>query len=265
MTAPSGMRLSPGCVVVGEGVVHYLESRPPRPSGASTVVLVHGVGVSGRNMAPTGEALADRCHVFVPDLPGFGKSSNPDHVLDTSELADALAAWMDAVGIDSAAVLGNSYGCQIAAEFAVRHPRRVERAVLQGPTIDPHARGFPRQFFRWLVNGMRERSTQSEVTFRDWRDAGFVRVVKTGMASLRHRIEECLPEIGVPVLVVRGTRDPAVPQGWAEEAASLLPDGRLALIPGAAHTITFNHPDELAEVVLPFLEEGAADRGASAP
>ena len=60
----------------------------------------------------------------------------------------------------------------------------------------------------------------------------------------------------MPTLVVRGSRDQIVPQRWAEEAARLLPMGRLVVIPGAAHTANYSAPMELAHVTRAFLSEG---------
>jgi 2-hydroxy-6-oxonona-2,4-dienedioate hydrolase len=57
----------------------------------------------------------------------------------------------------------------------------------------------------------------------------------------------------VPTLVVRGSRDPIVPQRWAEEATHLLPEGRLVVIPDMPHTLIYNAPRQLARVILPFL------------
>ena len=56
---------------------------------ALPVVLVHGLGVSGTYMLPTAVELAPHYPVFMPDLPGFGKSAKPAHVLTIPELTDA--------------------------------------------------------------------------------------------------------------------------------------------------------------------------------
>lgn len=231
--------------------------------GAPTVVLVHGAAVSSRNMAPTAQALAPHCTVYAPDLPGHGLSDDPPRVLDVAGLADALAAWMDAVGLQRACLLGNSFGCQVITSFALRHPDRVDRLVLQGPTVDPQAPGFLRQCARWLVNGMREGATQPTVTFRDWYDAGLPGFVLTIRYMLRDRIEERLPLVDVPTLVVRGGRDPIVPQRWAEAATALLPNGRLVVVPGETHTMVFANPGALVRVVLPLLH-GETDPGGTA-
>lgn len=226
------------------------------PPGRPPLVLVHGVAVSSRNMAPTAEAFAPHLPVHSPDLPGHGRSDNADHVLSTQELADALAAWMRANSLTSAHLLGNSFGCQVAAELAARHPELVDRLVLQGPTTDPHGRSYPSQIVRWIRNGRLEGATQSEVTMKDWRDAGLKVLLITFRNCVRHHIEYVLPKISAPTLVVRGERDPIVSQRWAEEATALLRNGRLRVMPDASHTITNTRPDDLVDLALPFLLVG---------
>ena len=112
----------------------------PEAATASPVVCVHGVGVSSRYMVATIAKLASAFDVYAVDLPGFGLTDKPPEVLDVVGLADALAAWIRAAGLGRPALLANSVGCQIAVDCAVRHPWRVGRMVLVGPTTDPAAR-----------------------------------------------------------------------------------------------------------------------------
>jgi pimeloyl-ACP methyl ester carboxylesterase len=220
------------------------------PPDAKAVVLVHGLGLSGTYLMPTAKALAPDYRVFVPDLPGFGRSGKPDHVADVSELADDLAGWMAAIGLEKAALLGNSFGCQIIAECAARHPERVERAILQGPTTPREERTWFWQFVRWRQN---PNPDMGPIAHRDYRAAGLGRVLKTFQYSLEHPMEERLERIRVPVLVIRGSRDPICRHAWAEEVAQRLPQGRLIVIPGVHHTLVFTHALELARVCRPFL------------
>ncbi len=223
------------------------------PAGASPVILVHGIGVAGRFMVPVAELLASHHRVYVPDLPGFGESDKPARALNLAEPTDALAGWTRAAGLERAAYLGNSFGCQIVADLTLRCPTLIERAVLQGPTMDPQARSAWRQLLRWLDNSRRESPSQALISAREYRRCGVRRLLKTFRYALEERIEEKFPRMQVPTLVVRGSRDPIVPQRWAEEATRLLPEGRLAVIPGMPHTLIYNAPLELARVVLPFL------------
>jgi 2-hydroxy-6-oxonona-2,4-dienedioate hydrolase len=234
-------------------LMHARVSVDPTPSSSLPLVLVHGIGVASRFMVPVAELLAPYHRIYAPDLPGFGKSEKPNRILSLVELTDALAWWTREIGLESAAFLGNSFGCQIVADLALRYPELVERVVLQGPTMDPRARTARQQLIRWLRNSRQEPLSHGLISAREYPRCGFRRLIKTFRYALEDRIEEKLPHVRVPALVVRGSRDPIVPQRWAEEATRLLPMGRLAVIPGAPHTVVYDAPLDLARVVRPFL------------
>src|SRR5438874_11533475 len=99
---------------------------------APAVVLVHGLVIASTYMLPTAERLAPFCRVLAPDLPGYGKSFKPWPILDMAVLADALAAWMNALEIARAHLVGTSFGCQIIAQVAVPYPHRAGRLVPEG-------------------------------------------------------------------------------------------------------------------------------------
>ena len=107
-------------------------------------------------MVPTLKRLSRHYRTYAPDLPGFGKSEKPSRILNVAGLSDALGAWIEAVGLEGAALVGNSVGCQIIANLAVRRPELVERVVLQGPNMDPHGRSVPRQVVLFLLDMPRE-------------------------------------------------------------------------------------------------------------
>lgn len=234
-----------------------MHARVARRSGRESlpVVLVHGLGVSSRYLVPTAVRLGETYQVYAPDLPGFGRSESPKRSLSIEQLADSLVAWMDAVGLDRAALIGNSLGCQIIVDLAVRYPQRAARAVLLAPTIDPHARTAPRQILRLLRDIPRESPSVILLVAMDYLTCGPVRLWQTFRHALRDPIEGKLSRVRCPTLVVRGTRDPIVPQQWAEEAARLLPDGRLVNIPGGPHAANYTMPLEFVNIVRPFLDE----------
>ena len=220
------------------------------------MVLVHGLVVSSRYMVPTAERLAPYRRVFAPDLPGFGRSENPPRVLDVPGLSDVLAAWMGEVGLKSAVLVGNSFGCQIIADLAVRHPERVEKAILQGPTMDPRGRTVLRQVGLFLLDMPREPLSFVPIELLDLVNAGARRAWRTFRYALEDRIEEKLPYMQVPTLVVRGSQDLIVPQRWAKQVTELLPMGRLSVIPGAAHTANYGWAVEFASIIQEFLDDG---------
>lgn len=228
------------------------------------VVLIHGFIISGRYLVPLARRLAHGFRVYAPDLPGFGRSTKPPHALDIDGLADALARWMDASGIGRAILVGNSMGCQVLAAFAQRHPSRVLRLVLVGPTTDAHARTVPRQAWRLFLDMLRERRALPFLHVPDSVRMGPRRIFETTRHAMGDGIERRAPDVGAPTLVVRGSRDALVPQGWAEELTRLFPDARLEVVPGSPHAANYSTPDALVRHILPFLMDNATRPGGNA-
>jgi pimeloyl-ACP methyl ester carboxylesterase len=219
------------------------------------IVCVHGLSVSSRYMVPIAKRLAPFRRVYAPDLPGFGLSDHPAQILDIPELTDALVRRMDAFHIDTAIMIGNSMGCQIIADLALRYPERLACAVLLGPTMDRCARTPSAQAWRLFRTVLHEPISSILTQSRDYWACGLRRTIGTLHYALADRIERKLPHMRVPTLIVRGSEDRVVPQRWVEELAALLPNGRLAIIPDAPHAINYDAPAQLAQIMLPFLAE----------
>ena len=119
-------------VALGNRQIHLHEFGAGPP-----VLMLHGggPGASGlSNYARNIDALASRFRVLVPDLPGYGGSSKGVNSEDPfGDLAAAMLALLDALGIDRAHVVGNSLGGACALRMALEQPGRVDRLVLMGP------------------------------------------------------------------------------------------------------------------------------------
>jgi 2-hydroxy-6-oxonona-2,4-dienedioate hydrolase len=219
-----------------------------------TIVLVHGLGISGTYMHLLAMELGKKYLVYVPDLPGFGYSSKPPHTLNIQELADALYDWAKAANVNKAYYLGNSTGCQVIVDFTIHYKDMVKGVILQGPTIDPYQRSAQQQIFQFLVKTPDEPPSQMPIMIKDYSKCGIKRVRKTFEYALIYETEKFLPRVDVPALVVRGDKDGLVSQEWAEEAAELLTQGSLKVIPGVAHTVNMAMPEELAIITDEFIE-----------
>jgi pimeloyl-ACP methyl ester carboxylesterase len=217
-----------------------------------TVVCVHGFGVTGAYFRPFARVLEQP--TLVPTLRGWGGTPRPDHVLDLHELADELVGLLDRHRVERAAFVANSFGCQIVVELAIRAPERVEALVLVGPTIDPRSRPLVRFLAMFLTDTLREPLPLWFLIVRDYLRMGPRRIICTGRFAWRHRMEERLPLVQAPTLVVRGARDGFVTQRWCEEAFALLPRGELAVVDGP-HAVHYTAPREVARLVDRFLEE----------
>ena len=219
------------------------------------MVLVHGYGVSGRYMLPLARALASCCSAFAPDLPGHGRSERPGSQLGIGGLADALGAWLDAVGLERPAFVANSMGCQIVTELAVRRPLRVGPLVLVAPTIDPARRTARHQIFGALRDASHEPALMVALAGREWATGNLGQLRALARSVLADRIEERLPAIEQPTVVVHGDRDGLVSREWVEQAAALLPRGRLVIVPGEPHAIPYTQPLLLAGIVRELVAE----------
>jgi 2-hydroxy-6-oxonona-2,4-dienedioate hydrolase len=207
-------------------------------------------------MTPIARRIAAEYPVFAPDLPGHGRSGKPEQTLSVPELADALRAWMDAVGLRRVAFLANSMGCQIVADLAVRYPERTDRLILLAPTLDPEAHTVRQQLPRLLRAGAADRASLPPLLITDYLRTRPRRLVEEMKEMFADRIEEKLPQIEAPAMVVRGERDAVIPQGWAEEVARLLGTDRLVVIPDGGHALNYSAADELMRRIRPFLSEG---------
>jgi 2-hydroxy-6-oxonona-2,4-dienedioate hydrolase len=241
-------------VAAGAWRLHHRVAEAAGSPGAPAFVLVHGLIVSGRYMMPLAVRLAETHRVLVPDLPGFGASEKPRAALDVGGLAAALAAYLEAVARAPVVLIANSFGCQVAARAVAERAAPVERMVLVGPTMDGAARTTPRQLLRLVASMPREPFEYPALLAADLVRAGVPRGLRTFRFALADRIEESLPRVAVPTLVVRGDRDPIVPRRWAERVADLLPDGRLVEIAGGGHALNYGRADDLAAVVRDFVD-----------
>ena len=219
--------------------------------GKPALVLIPGLVVTSRNVGPTAEFLQNEFSVYALDLPGFGKSDKPVRVLSVTQLATALLAWMDAAGLPDAHLLGNSFGCQVIAEAACRAPERIRSVVLTGPALDPALRNWWQPVWRLLWDAFYEPSLIGPVCWDFW-EMGPGRVLGTFGVCLADRIEQKLPCLRMPTLLVRGERDPIARPAWIEHMARLLPDARAHTVPRGPHAIAWSEPEKLARLAGPF-------------
>ena len=197
-------------------------------------VLLHGLGVGRRYLRRLAAELGPEAR--TPEV---------REPLTIPALAERFAAAFDG----PAAVVANSMGCHVAVELAVRRPELVESLVLVGPTVDPRARSYLRHVGRLLLDSWYEPPTLTGIVVVDYLSMGPLDVLRQARHALAHRIEQVLPRVEQPAVVVRGSHDPLCPAAWANEAASLLPRGRLVTIAGAAHAAHYSHPQEVARLV----------------
>ena len=238
------------------GILHSRLWLGRATSGAPTVVLLHGI-VSSRYLVPTARQLAASCRVVAPDMPGFGRTPRFGDPLTISQMADLMAGWMAASGLEGSTVVGHSVGAQTAAELTTRHPGVVGGVVLVGPTVDRQARGVPALIRRWLANAPTEPMSFNALAGYEVCEIGPARMLRALRHAVDDAIEDKLAALTCPVLLVRGERDRIAPQEWLDELQRRRPDAGLSVVPEAAHTVVYTHPVQLAQVILDFAHRSS--------
>ena len=245
--------------MVRSGVVEVRGLRTHvREAGAGEpVLLLHGLGVSGRYFVPLARLLARHRHVIVPDLPGWGRSERPPRPLGIGGAADVLGELLRRRARSPVAIVANSFGCQVALTLAQRRPELIGPLVLIGPTVDPRYRSWSVHALRLAVDTLREPPALWRILLADYALMGSRGLAATARAALEDRPEELVAGIRRPVLVLRGERDAICTPEWAAELASRARRGSFTQVATAAHAAHFSHPLVVAGVVESFLEEGS--------
>jgi pimeloyl-ACP methyl ester carboxylesterase len=243
------------------GVRHVLHSRETSSAhpGSPALVLVHGSGTTSRYFRPLLQVLDELgAPAAAVELPGIGASSGAEVPRTVAGLADVLADWLRTTGRGPTTLVGNSMGTQIVTDTAIRHPELVEGLVLIGPTVDHDGRNLFEQAGKLLVDATRERPSLLAVAATDPLFTSRRAVWTYVRAALRQRLEQRLPLVRAPTLIVRGARDPMVPRDWCEHLVGVAREARLLEIPGAAHATHHGAPERVAELVVAHRERAAA-------
>jgi pimeloyl-ACP methyl ester carboxylesterase len=245
--------LEPGWVIAdGRPVFHRHAS--VAGAAAPVAVHVHGFGISGTYLEPTAAALAHRFTTFVPDLPGMGRSRRPEHTLGLAGLADALVAYLDAVAVERATLVGNSLGCPVICEVATRYPDRIERAVLVSPAGGPNNQPLARALRQMAMDSVREPLGMVPIASRDYLRFGVWQSWQLFRSMVAFPTMERLHHLEGPTLVVAGRRDPLVDTRRASLLA-VVPHVTAVAVPGA-HALNFSSPELLAALVEAWLDGG---------
>ncbi|GAB3279448.1 alpha/beta hydrolase [Sinomonas notoginsengisoli] len=206
--------------------------------GPRDYVLVHGIGVSPAYFRPLAEELALRDRVHAVELPGFGRSPKPTRALSIEDFASCVWAALDQLGVVSPILVGHSMGAQVVVEMALQRPG-IPLLALLGPTVDETAHSAVRQGLRLAWDTATEPPVVAATILRDYARCGQRWYLTTVPAMMAHRIEERLPLVTAPVLLMRGARDRISPQRWIERLVRAAPAARSCSVPSQAHVLMY--------------------------
>lgn len=248
--------------------LEYLEQGAPN---GIPVVFLHGFTDSHRSFDRNLPRLPRRFHVFALDQRGHGNSSKPACCYTQADFAADVAAFLDAVGLERASVVGHSMGSFIALEFALDYPERLDRLVLIGsaptlvgnPTVldfqsvvdtlaDPIDPAFVREFqastfFRPVPESFLDVAVEesSKVPASIWQQA------LAGLVANDRSSE--LGSITAPTLILFGDQDVFVTAADQAALDAAIPDSTLITYPDTGHGTHVERPRRVNRDLVRFL------------
>jgi 3-oxoadipate enol-lactonase len=230
------------------------------------LLLLHAGGLDGRMWEGLSQRIEDRFRLVIPDLPGHGRTPVAPELFAP---AQDVVALLDELGIERAAVVGNSYGGRVALQLATIAPERVAALVLLASALPEYERSPELKAFGDEENALWEAEDIDglvELTLRTWvREpavADLVAEMTRTACELQRGLEEDperpvpvdLATIAAPTLAVSAGRDFVDFARIADRVAAEVPGAQRADVPDAGHMIPLERPDQTAELLVAFLE-----------
>jgi len=247
------------------------------------IVFVHGLGGNWQNWLECLPRAARERRAIAVDLPGFGNSPMPEEI-SISFYAHILDDLLDALGIESAVVVGNSMGGFIGAELAINHPARVERLVLgsaAGISTTTRARRPTTTMFRVsAVISSAALARSRDLVARPRLRHAILSSVMRHPSRLRHDIlleimpganapgfvpaldalldydfTDRLGRIRCPTLLIWGREDMIVPVADADEYERLIESSRKVIFDETGHVPMLERPQSFNDYLMEFVVE----------
>ncbi len=209
-------------------------------------ILLHGNGENCGYFQGQIEEFAKQYHVYAIDTRGHGRTPRGSRPFTIRQFAEDLLCFMDLHKIEKAHLLGFSDGGNIAMVFAIQHPDRVMRLILNGANLDP---------------GGVKRTTQIPIEigyfiaekFAKKSDSARLNAEMLGLMVNDPNVTPGeLAGIQAKTLVIAGTRD-MIRKEHTKLIADSIPKAELVFVKGD-HFIAGRHPDEFNRAVLEFMQ-----------
>lgn len=223
------------------------------------LLLLHGGFVTNTSWSNQRGPLAAAYRVYLPERRAHGRTSDIPGPITYVDMAADTVAFMDAVGVESAHVVGWSDGGNVGLEVALANPERVRKLVLIGAAA--HLDGATEEGKQWVDTVtaddmppfIRDGYARLSPDGADHFPIVFEKLVTLWRTEPRHAMSE-LSGIEAPTLVLIGDNDGLTVE-HAAAMAKALPNGQLAVVPGADHFLIFTKAALVNRLILDFLAE----------
>ncbi|MDQ1576877.1 MAG: 2-hydroxy-6-oxonona-2,4-dienedioate hydrolase [Microbacteriaceae bacterium] len=253
-----------------------------------TLLMLHGITGHAEAYVRNLQSHGEHFSCWAIDFIGHGYSSKPEHPLEIPDYIEQVLRFLDAIDVDKVYITGESLGGWVAAALAEKYPEKVERIVLNtmggtmaNPkvmerllTLSTEAANDPswervKARLEWLmadpaaVTADLIRTRQAIFQQPDWKMACEMNMALQDLETRKRNMisDDDLRAIIVPALVIWTTKDPSGPVDEGRRIASLIPNGRLAVIENAGHWPQYEQTDIFNKIELDFLLEPTLEKG----
>ena len=253
--------------------IHYLTGGQGDP-----LVIIHGGGEGARAWLQNLAELSRYYTVYVPDLPGFGRSQPRGDNFYISEFAEFVRGFSHNLELKCFHLVGHSVGGGIALHYALKFPHEVKKLVLVnsiclGKEIALWVRFLSSPAFYWSLGEaafaiLKAVGWLISLLFTPFEFVNPLPRVKMdlgkNLTTLRGQttvLQSRLSELVMPTLLVWGAEDSIVPVSQAYAAAQLIPDCQLHIFEGCGHSTYKQKVQEFSQLLVGFLgQRGEIDR-----
>jgi 2-hydroxy-6-oxonona-2,4-dienedioate hydrolase len=248
--------------LIKEGKHEYIQSDGSNVE-AVPLILLHGLMGALSNFEGILSHFAKRINVVIPMLPIY---TMPLKDLDLDGLVDYIDDFINYKGYSQVFILGNSLGGHLAQMYALRKPEKVKKLILTGSSglfENAFGNSFPRRSSREYIRKKTEMvfydpavATEELVSevFDNVSDLGrCIRIVKTAKSAVRHNLEDKLPLIKTPTLLVWGEQDEVTPLWVGKKFNELLVNSKLVVFDKCGHAPMMEHPYRFNEELERFI------------
>lgn len=232
------------------------------------ILLLHGWGGSSDSWLEVGEYLVKKDYlVIIPDLPGFGKSSNLDRAWNIQDYSDFVFDFVQKIKLDSFFLLGHSFGGRISIKFSGQHADKLKSLILcdaAGIRIDPDfktktilaaTRVGNVLFSHRLLAVVKERLRN--IFYFLLRNKDYVKADGVMRETIKKALGEDLlselPNIKTKTLIIWGEADQLVPLKCAYVFNKKIAESQLNIMPKIGHSPHLEAPEQLAKIIVSFL------------
>jgi pimeloyl-ACP methyl ester carboxylesterase len=241
-------------------------------NGNIPVVLLHGWGVNSDKYIETAKQLSiEGCQysIFLPDLPGFGKSDDPPEAWGVDNYAGLVKKISDVLGLKKIILIGHSFGGRIAIKFSVKYPQMLEALILTGAAGIKHSPTIKQKIFFILaktgkavfalplVNRL-EKPAQ-RLLYRAAREKDYYQAQGIVRETFKKVIDEdlspCLEKIKIPTLLIWGRNDHSTPVADGRLMSLKIINCKLKIVDEANHSLPYQIPEKFAKIVMEFIKK----------